>query len=166
MKQKQTQKILLFLSIVFMFLFSASFLLMPIASQINFQGKSILMFINGLWFWITGIIAMILFIIVNQSRKKQLKNTNEIDNNKSGFICFFTNSWAKAADCLFLISLIGLIILIIILPQSYFVFIFAFITVFAFLMHCVLNGKNYKYIIRNLNQKKSDQSEKYDQKGK
>ena len=33
-------------------------------------------------------------------------------------------------------------------------------------MHCVLNGKNYKYIIRNLNQEKSDQSEKSDQKGK
>lgn len=156
MKQKQNQKILLFTSIMFMFLFSASFLLMPIASQRSLEGKSIVLLINGLWFWITGIIALILYMIINQNRKKQLRNINDIENTKSGIIQFFSNSWAKAVDCLFLVSLIGLIIFIIILPQSYFVFIFAFISVFTFLMHCVLNGKNFKYIIGNLNQGKSD----------
>ena len=154
MKQKQISKIL-FLSIMFMFLFSISFLIMPIASQKSFEGKPILLILNGIWFWLTGIISLILFMIANKRRKKQIQDISNIENNKPGILQFFSNIWAKVADCLFLLSLIGLIIFIIILPQSYFLFVFAFFSVFTFLMHCVLNGKNFKYII-NSNQGKSD----------
>lgn len=146
MKQKAIPKILFFVLIVFMFLFAASFLVMPVASQSSFEGTPALLLWNGIWFWTTGLGSLTLFGIVNQGRKKQLKGRMDSKNRKMGIICFFSNVWAKAADGAFVASFIGLVVFAVFFPQSYMVFIFAFISVFTFLMHCMLNGENFKYI--------------------
>ncbi len=146
MKQKAVPKILFFVLIAFMFLFAASFLVMPVASKRSLEGKPTLLLWNGIWFWTTGLSSLILFGIVNQGRKKQLKGRKNLKNRKMGIICFFSNTWAKAADGAFVVSLIGLVAFMGLFPQSYMVFVFAFICVFTFLMHCILNGENFKYI--------------------
>lgn len=146
MKQKSALKILFFVLIVFMFLFAASFLIMPAASKNSLEGKQTLLLWNGIWFWTTGLSSLILFGIINQGRKKQLKGRSNSKNRKRGIICFFSNVWAKAADGAFVASFIGLIVFKVFLTQSYMVFLFAFLSVFTFLMHCMLNGENFKYI--------------------
>lgn len=146
MKQKAVPKILFFVLIVFMFLFAASFLVMPVAAKRSLAGKSDLLLWNGIWFWTTGLSSLILFEIINQGRKKQLKGRKNPKNQKIGIIRFFSNAWAKAADGAFVASLIGLVVVMVFFPQSYMVFLFAFISVFTFLMHCILNGENFKYI--------------------
>ena len=146
MKHKAGLKVLFFVLIAFMFLFAASFLVMPVASKKSFEGKPTLLLWNGVWFWTTGLSSLILFVIVNQGRKKQLKGRTNLKNQKAGIICFFSNTWAKAADGAFIVSLVGLVGFMVFLPQSYMVFIFMFFFVFTFLMHCILNGENFKYI--------------------
>lgn len=146
MKQKAVAKILFFVLITFMFLFAASFLIMPVASKSSLEGKPDLLLWNGIWFWTTGLSSLTLFGIVNRGRKKQLKGRTNLKNGKKGIICFFSNVWAKAADGAFFASFIGLVIFVVFFPQSYVVFILAFTSVFTFLMHCMLNGENFKYI--------------------
>lgn len=146
MKQKAVPKILFFVLIAFMFLFAASFLVMPVASKRSLEGKPALLLWNGIWFWTAGLSSLTLFGIVNRGRKKQLKGRTNSKNRKMGIICFFSNVWAKAADGAFVASFIGLAVFVVFFPQSYMVFIFAFISVFTFLMHCMLNGENFKYI--------------------
>ncbi len=146
MKRKVAPKILFFVLIAFMFLFAASFLVMPVASKRSLEGKPTLLLWNGIWFWTTGLSSLTLLGIVNRERKKQLKGRTNSKNRKMGIICFFSNVWAKAADGAFVASFIGLVVFAVFFPQSYMVFIFAFISVFTFLMHCMLNGENFKYI--------------------
>lgn len=148
MKQKAVPKILFFVLIALMFLFAASFLVMPVASKSSLEGKPDLLLWNGIWFWTTGLSSLTLFGIVNRGRKRQLKGrTNlKMKNRKMGIICFFSNVWAKAADGAFVASFIGLVVFVVFFPHSYVVFIFAFTSVFTFLMHCMLNGENFEYI--------------------
>ena len=142
MKYKRNHKALFIASLTFMLLFSASFLIMPLASALSFGGSNVLLMINGLWFWITGILAGGTFLAANRKRKSV-----SVDNNsRPGILCFCLNPWAKIADCTFVASILGLTVTIIFASQIFFVFILASLTVFSFLMHCVLNGRNFKYL--------------------
>lgn len=109
MKRKGSLKILFWVLIVFIFLFAASFLVMPLASQKSLEGKQALLLWNGIWFWTTGLGSLILFGIVNQGRKKQLRGRTNSKNPKVGIIRFFSNAWKKAEDGAFIVRRISLI---------------------------------------------------------
>lgn len=154
MKYKTIQSLLFFIMILFMFLFSASFLVMPVVSQRSMEGKSTMLMFNGIWFWTTGLGSVILFVLINQRRKKLPGAEKNVESAKPGIIRFCSNGWAKAADWTFLGSFIGLIICIIMSSQSYAMFVFVFFTVFTFMMHCVFNGKNFKCIAGMIDEKR------------
>jgi len=142
MKGKQNYKTLFITSLGFMFLFSGSFLIMPLASAWSLGGNNILILITGLWFWLTAILAGVTFLLINRKRKALT-----IDNKGNpGIICFCMNPWAKIADFAFGASLLGLTVTVIFAMQTYFIFILSSLSVFSFLMHCVLNGKNFKFL--------------------
>lgn len=104
--------------------------------------------ISGVLFW-AGLIAAIVFsVFIN---KITHKNGND---NKIGLIMFFSNKPAIAFDGLSIISLIALVICLIINRMSNISTIIFSIFIFSFEMHCVFNGKNYKYIISKLEEKK------------
>ncbi len=124
---------LFFGSIVILAAFSAVFFIMPIATEKNYDGDGSLLVLNGIWFWATGIILVIMQISENKLRKK----LDHEASGKPGIICFFSNRAASAADIL-----LGVSILAMYLSNASFISIAA--TVFFFGLHCMLNGKNYR----------------------
>lgn len=150
MKCKRNHKALFIASLTFMFLFSASFLIMPLASALSFGGNNILLMVTGLWFWLTAILSGVTFLLANRNRK----SVSTDNRSRPGILCFCLNPWAKIADCAFGASLLGLTVTILFALQNNFVFILASLSVFSFLLHCVLNGKNFKFLTETMNQTK------------
>jgi len=143
MRPMLNHKVLLIESSIFMFLFSTSFLIMPIASGLSLSGDNLLLTVTALWFWLSAILASITFLLANRKRKA----ASSPAKFRPGIFRFFQNPWAKMADTAFGVSLIGLIVVLLVASQSYFTFIFVSLSVFTFLMHCVMNGKNFQYFV-------------------
>ena len=144
MSQLLSHKMLLIESSIFMFLFSISFLIMPLASGLSLNGDNFLLTMTALWFWLSAILAGITFLLAN---KKGMTATSSIQS-RPGIFCFFKNPWAKLADSGFGVSLSGFILVTIAASNSYLPYILVSLSVFTFLMHCVLNGKNFQYAIQ------------------
>lgn len=150
MNQFLNPKMLLIESSIFMFLFSTSFLIMPLASELSLSGDNFLLTVTALWFWLSAILSGITFLLANKKRKAATGTMK----SRPGIFCFFKNPWAKLADSAFGISLSGFILVTIAAPKSYLLYILVSLSVYTFLMHCVLNGKNYQYAIEINNPQK------------
>jgi len=146
LNKKQLKPTFLF-SIVCMFLFSLSFLIMPVASDLALDGKLVLLRLSGIWFWLSLIAGYALFILVNKNRKRlMMKQKKQAIKVKPGIIKIFSNKWACIADIAAVISLFGFLITVLIIPQKYVTYIFLFAAIFTIQMHGMLNGENFKYI--------------------
>lgn len=146
--------VVFFTALGFMFLFSASVLFVPVASQQDLLGNPLWIRLSGVWIWATLIIAYTLFSITNRLRRNTVNNRQSkkaID--RWGIFRTFANPWAKLADCSFVVSLLGFIAMLIFASQSYAVYILLFAVLFTFQMHCVLNGENFRYINKLTNGK-------------
>ncbi len=150
MKENQLSiKVVFFTALAFMFLFSASVLFVPFASQQDLLGNPFWIRLSGVWIWLTLIVAYILLFMTNRLRCKAVQNRQSKKAIDRWGICrFFTNPWAKAADCSFAVSLVGFIVMLIFASQSYAAYILLFTLLFTLQMHCVLNGKNFRYITK------------------
>ena len=145
-KKQNIDKIAYMLSLFFMLVFSLSFLAMSPASKLALnEGDNSLLIATGIVFWLSLVIAYALFIFVNFRRKQFLKKRNKEKKSAIGLLRFFSNTPAKIAD---IATVVGFLLFLIfsIFTDSYFIYVFLAITVFAFQMHCVLNGENYLYI--------------------
>lgn len=150
-KNRKIDRIVFIISIFFMLVFSLSFLAMSPASKLALnEGNDTLLIATGIVFWLSLVTAYALFIFVNFRRKQFLKKQNKEKKNAVGLIRFFSNTPAKIAD---IATVAGLLLFLVfsILTDSYFIYVFLAITVFAFQMHCVLNGENYLYINSKIN---------------
>lgn len=151
MKRKQVDVIWLVISIVSFFLMSFSFMLMPVETSSSFGEMSVVSYIAGIMFWlflITGIVTQIVLF----RRRQDWYVINRIRGNricqKIGIISFFKNIYAIISDVVAVISLVGLIISLVATDGTgYICYVFISIFIFAFCMHCVLNGKNYYHVI-------------------
>ena len=138
--------------IAFLIILSVSFILMPFG--INSDGETnILVYISGLLFW-SGLIGTIISAIMVNSTRKADANEDNSDVKRLGLIHFFTNTPAKIADVVMIVSLVVFIFLIIFNSAAVLKFIFISLFVFSFGMHCMLNGLNYNYI--NESQKRGE----------
>lgn len=148
MKQQQRFKFVFFTAAALMFLFSASVLFVPFASQQDLLGNPLWIRLSGVWIWGTLILAYTLFYAANRLRRNTVKDRQSKKAVVRWGICrVFTNPLAKAADCAFVISLAGFIAILVFVPQSYAVYILLFAVLFSLQMHGVLNGENFRYII-------------------
>jgi hypothetical protein len=139
-------RIMFFISLFCIFIMSGSILLMPLASEMFFEGSNTLLIATGLMFWIPLFGGYVLLAVINSTRKKVAKKHKQHRLLRIGLIRFFSNIWAFAADLVFVISLIGFVVSMLNDPFSYFAFVLLFITVFSFQLHCILNGENYRFI--------------------
>lgn len=112
------------------------------------QTNRIIAIISGVLFWIGLIIAIVFGLLQNKT------TTNKDSNNKIGLISFFSNKPAFVFDVILIVSFIAFVICLIINKVSNIATIIFSIFIFSFEMHCVFNGKNYKYIISKLEEKK------------
>lgn len=143
----KTTIIMFVLSLVFGFVFAASFLLMPAASNISLnERKNGLLYLAGGLFWSSLFISIVTTVIVTVKRKKYFKDKENTNLSKhSGIVTFFSSKEAKVADILMFIFVVAFIVCTI-FADGYLIYVFLFLSVLAIQYHCVLNGKNLIYI--------------------
>lgn len=151
----QADKLLLAVSVLCFFLASMSFVLMPIES---------LEIVPGMLFW-GGILGGIALQVVLAMRRKAFytrENAKKMPRLPIGLLAFGSNQWAKIADYSMGISFV-LMILAFVITKGTGVWCFVLIatTLFAFCLHCILNGRIFFHVV---NQKKIRRA--LDQKGK
>ena len=107
----------------------------------------IYLFLIPVIFWF-GLIAEQVFFWKANSILKQIINTGQVrrSNTKPGIIAPLQTELGAIADLIFVVSLIVFLILVIgNWGNSLFQFIFLFLIVLSFRVHCIANGKNYWY---------------------
>lgn len=131
---------------VFLFIWSFSVLLMPIASAVK-DTTRILLVVSGMLFWFGAISTVGIAFYINQCRKRSSKLKKEtVEKERIGVLQFFRNKHAKMADIVMFVSGIGFILVRFLKDGSFITFAFLAVFVFSFGMHCMLNGINYKYL--------------------
>ena len=162
MKQKQTDCILLGVSIGSYLIMSISFLLMPI------EAANIL---PGLMFW-GGLAVGVALQIVLEIRRRAFFASYRVKREKmqkprNGLLSFGSNRAARLADLSMVVSLIAAILVFIFTKgYGYVCYVFIATTLFSFCLHCILNGRIYfhvkkqKKIRRVLEQKRANYSDK------
>ena len=142
MKKVQTDGLLLLTSIGAFAMMSVSFLLMP------FDG---LRFVPGLLFWLglTGGLAtqIVLGLRCGASRPAGRKSCKNKRKSRIGLLTFGSNMAAKIVDIALLASTVIMTLTFVITKgYGYICYVFTATTVFAFCMHCVLNGSIYRCV--------------------
>lgn len=112
------------------------------------QTNRLIAVISGTLFWIGLILAIIFSLFLNKI------TINKNNDNNIALIKFFSNKPAIVFDILLIVSLIAFVICLIVNRMSNIATIIFSIFIFSFEMHCIFNGKNYKFIISRLEEKK------------
>ena len=159
MKRRKFDCIWFAISVVSFLLLAVSFLLMPIGETDG--GLTTYSIIAGVMFWSSLVLGTASQMILSHRRKMWYvinKVRRARHSRKIGLISFFENVYAGIADVTFIISLIGLVVVLIVTQGTgYICYILMAALVFSFAMHCILNGKIYYHIV---NQNKILQAEK------
>ena len=145
--KNNNHKIIFILSMAFMFLMSLVFLVMPYAAEQNLAGDALPQILSGAWFWATFAIGYGLFFLFNRKRKKE--DGAARDTKRPGLLRFMGNRWAVVADCAFLAGVSAFVTVLLVAPQSYFVYALLSLVFFSFHMHCVLNGVNFRCLVNS-----------------
>lgn len=154
MKRRKQDIILLCVSLGSFFLMSLTFLIMPITIP-NIEPR-ILNVIIGSAFWGFLIIGVAMQVILAQRRKAWIRRNHLMHdcksiNSKVGIIAFAQNIFGGIADAILGLSLIFLITALVLTKSAGYICYIAFaMFVFAFCLHCILNGKIF-YFIQNQN---------------
>ena len=125
--------------------------LIPFFSRTSAPNKiSTEAYILSALFW-TSILAEIFFVISASKIRKRIKHqTHEKDADMHllpGIISFFKNPEAIICDVILFISIIGIIIIIALNVKTKWIIMSGVLTLFiSFNLHCILNGKNYRYL--------------------
>ena len=167
MYTKKNETIYLIVSIIGYFIFSISFLLMPIEAKGVEQGPNVVTVVAGIMFWIGLLVGIIAQICLSASRKNWF-NKNRVrlplsNQPKLGLITFFRNKIAIISDVLLIVALVGLIVSVMLTDATgYACYIFITLTTFSFCSHCIFNGKNYYFIENKGSIKKAIEKSKAD----
>lgn len=145
---KKRDVVVLYLSIGSFLLMSVSFLLMPI--DFAAIGLPIVDVLIGIMFWVFLLLGIVTQIVLGQMRKKRVaaNQTRRTQlSGKIGLLSFMQNLPACIADGAFVFSVIGLIVSAVLTSASgYACYVFTALTVYSFCMHCILNGKTYRFL--------------------
>lgn len=150
MQRRKQDIILLCVSIGSFLLMALSFLVMPLKMP-NIEQR-ILNIIIGSMFWGFLIIGVAIQVILAQRRKAWIRR-NHLRRNRNflyakvGIIEFAQNIFGCIADLILGLSLIFLIIALVLTRSvGYVCYIAISVSVFAFCLHCILNGKIFYYV--------------------
>ena len=143
---RQTYKehrVLLMASVIFSVL--SSFAISFIAFALKYDAKWAKIPIS-LLFWLGLIGEQVCFWLANSILKKLLPTIKIRFNPKPGLISPFSTSMGAIADIVFVVSFIAFIIFCIFnIGKDNIQYIFLFLLVLSFRLHCILNGKNFWY---------------------
>ena len=133
MKRKGLVKILLIGSMVGFLVNAASFLLMPVEE---------LRYLPGILFWSGLLLGIAPQPFAGGIRKKESEKLRQLP----GLLTFFSSSIAKVTDVALIVGFVATAIILWVSPNhGYIRFVLIAVTVLAFGMHCVVNGKNFRW---------------------
>lgn len=143
------------------------FLLILCIPFVNIEGnmsQRIIAYLTAGIFWIS-IIGEILLIVCSANARSGLEQkmykNKEIENSLPGIFSFFKNKEAAIADIgLFIFVLLLGIIIRLHIKTSWMIIGIVSTVLLLFNLHCILNGKNYRYIKEyknNMKEKKKDE---------
>lgn len=140
-------KLLFRFAVVFLFLMSGSVLIMPMATKIAEEERSVLI-LTGLIFWISLIAGYSLLFVANKERKYFIRRKLDGDVSmgcRPGIITFFDNIPATIADVAMIASFVLFVgVNFTELKYGYISYVLLFILGFSLNMHCLFNGRIYK----------------------
>ncbi|MCI8371754.1 MAG: hypothetical protein HFI75_05045 [Lachnospiraceae bacterium] len=148
MDKKWVDKLLLIVSILLFFVMSASFLIMPLDIYMERVSSSAVNIISGLCFWIPLVGGCIMQFFLAMRRKQWMRiHKKAMDSQKRvGVVSIFENKPAIVADLVMIISFVVCVAVFACTDGSgYFCYIIVALFVFSFCMHCILNGKNFRF---------------------
>ena len=120
--------------------------LMPVASLLA-EEKRVFLILDGMFFWLGIAGALASCVLINRKRKGSMAFTGRYPKLKRlGLIHFFQNRAALIADIAMFVLTAGIVIVRIITDNVFILFPLLAGIVFAFGMHCMLNGINYIYL--------------------
>lgn len=162
MKQRQTDCILLGISLSGFLLMSISFVLMPIEAM---------NIVPGLLFWCGLAIGGALQIVLEIRRRAFFASykvkREKMQKPRNGLLSFGSNRAAVIVDRIMVLSLIATILAFIFTKGYGFVcYILIATTIFSFCLHCILNGRIYFHaknqikVRQVLEQKKANSTDK------
>lgn len=146
---KSVKKLLIFvvLSMAFSFVSTVPVLLCVI--DFTDQTKQLFTIILSASFW-GGLIAEQVFIwLADRLRKRELsKNVKETEKHRVGIASFCKTKAGTVSDIVFAVSFITFVVLFIGgWGISFAQYLCLFLIVLSFRVHCIANGKNYRYIL-------------------
>jgi len=151
------EKRLLWGSILCFFLMSAAILLMPLGSR--GRGWSIF---SGAVFWLfllLGIAAQCALASALKRRERSAPERPHPVRQRPGLLCVFRNPLAAAADAVFALSLIALIVTLVwITKTAYVCFVLLAAVAFTFCLHCILNGRSFARVCRASERERTQKS--------
>ncbi len=155
----KTQISLYFLILIMLAVIPAVLILcIPLVSLDGSQAQKIGAYILAAGFWLSIILELLMTLICSSKRKKleqQKTKDKALSKSKSGVISFFKTPEGKIADLAMIISFVAVIVIICMQVKSQWLILGCVSVLYlSFNMHCLLNGKNYRYIKLISNYKK------------
>ena len=142
MKTSKLDRVFLVLSVLGFLALAASFSLMPF---------DVMGFLPGVLFW-AGLLIGVLFQILLEARRRAMFRKYDVKRQtmqkpKCGLLTFGSNTAAKIVDVLLLISVaVSVVIFIVTKGSGYSCFFCISAVVFTFIMHFILNGRNFFHV--------------------
>ena len=143
MKKNPLDSSLLGVSIFGFLLCASSILLMP---------EEDLLLLPGILFWLGLLLGVGTQIALNCRRKaffaKHQADVRKMQKRRCGCFHLFSNHIASVADTVLLASVLGAVLSIWYTEGlDYICYVFIALVIFAFSMHCILNGRNYHHVM-------------------
>ena len=144
-------RLFFYLSIGGFLLAAAAVAVIPLL-QVGVKGLDATGYTVGALFW-AGILCGIVFLILTGEQRKQIETVLREKGGQTpekaplGVISFFRNRAALIVDIIFFLAVIAFVLLFVFQIHNAWAVIAALEILFlSFVMHCFLNGINYKYI--------------------
>lgn len=142
MDKRQTDQALLGVSLGGFFLMSLSFALM---------GLEEMGIVPGLLFWgglLVGVALQFVLAARRRSFVEKYKSAEKLRKDRLGLIAFGTSRPALIFDILLGVGFMATVLAMVLTKGTGDIcYVFIAVTVFAFCLHCVLNGRIYHYIV-------------------
>ena len=158
----KTMKILLYASVVFIFLASVSVALIPLADLDGDGFERTAGYIIGLSFWICLTMGYLLLWRLNKKRRQSLtKYPRKRHKHQIGLFSLFNSSFGGISDIVCAGCLVTLIALLITGSENEWLTVTATASlVFSIHMHSIFNGENYLFLQYATKTREEKQDEK------
>ncbi|WBY64029.1 DUF1295 domain-containing protein [Thermocaproicibacter melissae] len=151
MKSDVKRNLFFILSAISFLLMSATILVMPFAYENEIELKA-----TGTAFWLFLILGFLFNFLSDRAQKayqKELPENAEKMEGRVGLLSFFSNIPASISDAVLLAGILAAFCMELFRPSlttTYAVYVLLFFILLSFCMHCLFNGKKFRFIRKSI----------------